>query len=1358
MRRVLLILSLVALGLLGCHRSSAPRGGSSVSRAGRNANLANQGPVRAVAGINGRPGMSMSVSLPSGRGTAASVEGADQTTRDQYEAAMSQAMMLFADRQYAEARKYLKLATLCVDSEAVRTALFTTSDRLNEEAIAERVAADIQVVIDEGQAAVAVRLANSAWLLFANTTAAEQIANLARQAHALQAVAIDDREARFHHFATQYREALGDKSPNLRAAALALEFALQNGDDAELKQQRDDLQKRLIRYDELRADADRLRRQTSRLEEALAKLEAAAKIWLPAALQQEIDDCRQNLSRRRDRLAVATFEVRGDVGLADAGAVVADELMPAFKGRFELVARSQIAKVVDTLKTDNLIDDDLARQKVGQAVQARFLIVGSIAPVAGLSICACLVDVQTGLIVQTGRIGVARIDELGKRLPQLAEQLLMTDSEKRKCELNAEKDATGIAPLKPDASVDLPPPPAPTEAPPPLIPIRPRSPAQPANILPQQFMQLPLVPATGAQFVLTPLNADHEREIRRRCAVLALELGDNLFQRGQFRDAFRNFEFCMTLCPENRHVRWRCEHCRGRLPPSTAARPRLAILDFLTFGEDRLLPPILGAVIAENIAPHLGRDFELVDRAELFWWMGRLGLTCGDLISDPVARVYLARALNTRFFQFGTLEWTGSFDVSTFMIDAQLGFLISTARIHVENTLEMNLRLSELVWLTRLAPDERARVERDSAAWNLLIADLQLRRQRFLEERSERPDTECQAVIDMGAKALKQRPNNVQVLDLVRDAKARLQQLATEEAGRKEQERRDALLTLWWQQKSALDHDAAEARQKAQQHQSADQQRLHDQRQAAATALEALAQQSARRQEPAVACQFLAAAAALRPDDAAFHALAQARINLEASAAARAKETVAAAARCAQEAATARGQLEEECRQRAAAVHARGNAAEERDRLEAGRLLKLARQSAAQGQLEQAVGVAWNAKQLRASVEAERELSQLLIALARANAEKRGAAAKAELENELAVERDAQANADIETKNSRQRYDDLLAQGDAALEKGQFAAAIERFRAARQIFQTDAATTRLQNALAALAHADAKVSEQQQLNERQRTDETELKRQLAEARAAYAAGQFDKAVQCYRMAQALASAEAKVKVLAGLARAEQARDREQITADRKRWDDEHKASIQRMLVGAAANMDDQRFDAAVMSLRHALKLEPENAEARAALAKALSRISDRDKADADKNQEIYDRLMADGRRALSSKRFEQAIQSFRSADQLSPGDKLALSLVEESSRAKSAEDDDLRQEAQQRANWAKKAADLAVALSSVRFALAAGQLHAAAASAKAAAQLDPNNSQVIRAQADVRGAQAADAAAKQKLQSIKSGK
>ena len=49
----------------------------------------------------------------------------------------------------------------------------------------------------------------------------------------------------------------------------------------------------------------------------------------------------------------------------------------------------------------------------------------------------------------------------------------------------------------------------------------------------------------------------------------------------------------------------------------------------------------------------------------------RAGITMRDLLNDPGARVCLAQALNVRYFVYGAIVQTGSFNVETHLIDAQ---------------------------------------------------------------------------------------------------------------------------------------------------------------------------------------------------------------------------------------------------------------------------------------------------------------------------------------------------------------------------------------------------------------------------------------------------------------------------------------------------------------------------------------------------------------------------------------------------------------------------------------------------------------------------------------------------------------
>src|SRR5262249_9331042 len=155
----------------------------------------------------------------------------------------------------------------------------------------------------------------------------------------LAAAPVRDAGERRDRLAREARAALQDG--NLRAAGLAFEQALQDGDDPDLRRQYDHVRTRLSRYDDSRRKAADLRHQPATLEEAVAALRDAAAAWDTPQVRQEIDEYNLALARRRDRLAVAEFEVRGEVGLASVGKVLADELLPALKGRYDVVERGQ---------------------------------------------------------------------------------------------------------------------------------------------------------------------------------------------------------------------------------------------------------------------------------------------------------------------------------------------------------------------------------------------------------------------------------------------------------------------------------------------------------------------------------------------------------------------------------------------------------------------------------------------------------------------------------------------------------------------------------------------------------------------------------------------------------------------------------------------------------------------------------------------------------------------------------------------------------------------------------------------------------------------------------------------------------
>src|SRR5262249_18755022 len=158
-----------------------------------------------------------------------------------------------------------------------------------------------------------------------------------------------------------------------------------------------------------------------------------------------------------------------------------------------------------------------------------------------------------------------------------------------------------------------------------------------------------------------------------------------------------------------------------------------------------VVPPGLGPWTADQIAPYFFPTYEIVDRAEVFYFMGRLGLTLRDVVTDPVARLLLARALGVRYFLFGTLRETASFDVTTHLVDAEVGYQVGGARLHVFNPFELKCRLGELArWtmdvrsyevyqtalreqerIARLNEAERLTALRASNDYNVLVIEAQ---------------------------------------------------------------------------------------------------------------------------------------------------------------------------------------------------------------------------------------------------------------------------------------------------------------------------------------------------------------------------------------------------------------------------------------------------------------------------------------------------------------------------------------------------------------------------------------------------------------------------------------------------------
>ncbi|MFH1419300.1 MAG: SUMF1/EgtB/PvdO family nonheme iron enzyme [Planctomycetota bacterium] len=139
-------------------------------------------------------------------------------------------------------------------------------------------------------------------------------------------------------------------------------------------------------------------------------------------------------SSGRPTLAVVPFDVLGEVKAKDAGAILAERLLPHFADRYRLIDQTQLRHFLnqDDLTAAGLADaaprtNTKSLSKAVKLRAVRYLVVGTVSglPDGSLSVTARLCDWQTGG-VEDGRIaqiGATDWSELVRRLPLLAARL-----------------------------------------------------------------------------------------------------------------------------------------------------------------------------------------------------------------------------------------------------------------------------------------------------------------------------------------------------------------------------------------------------------------------------------------------------------------------------------------------------------------------------------------------------------------------------------------------------------------------------------------------------------------------------------------------------------------------------------------------------------------------------------------------------------------------------------------------------------------------------------------------------------------------------------------------------------------------
>ncbi|MBV9122926.1 MAG: hypothetical protein JO112_06200, partial [Planctomycetes bacterium] len=1218
---------LTGLVIIGCSRQEPASGGAPPQPVAE--------PARPVAAV------SASVAVaPGGDGIIRNADflearAPELSAEEKYNAALLEALNLTADRKYDQALTVLQGAQNLKDTEQIRAEISRLQGLIDQQTAAGHTVQDIQTVLNDGQAPEASRLAAAALQQYGGTDLAGPLADLKRQADALTATQIPDAGARRTRFRQDGEAALRDG--NLRAAALAFEQALQEEDDPDLRRQLDDLHATLSRYDDNRRRAADLRRDPGNLEDAVAALQDADKAWDTAEVRQEIDECNLALQKRRDRIAVADFEVRADVGIPQAGRTIAEELLPAFRPRFDLVERGQLGKVIEELKLDagDLADNDAGRSEVGRLAKVRYLVLGSVSSLGGITVNARLIEVRTGLVVQTAKIVAASPEELLPRLPTLANLLMMTDAERMAYEQQLAAQAAP-PPVVQAVNAPLPPPPdlppAAQPLPPPVVVYCPRPPDV-GTITVQDFVALP--PPSQPPSLAVVVAQDEP--IRQRMMQVAVQLGDNFFLRGNFQEAHHQFELALNLSPDREELRVRVERCKPHLPPPPSlpvaappvvavgvappapavvmvpvARPRVAVLNFVVNADASVAPPGFGDWAADQMASYFAPSYEVIDRGQLFWYMGRLGLSVRDVLTNAYARRCLGQALQARFFVFGVIQQTGSFTVTTHMVDSETGARQAGGNIHVQDHQELKLRMGELAKQTRQTqadPNETARLQQDARE-----SEQQVNTARKLVQQGNYAQA-----IDVCSTGLKAHPDNVALRTLLEQAQQKQRDSEAAAARKRELEQRQAEIVAAQKRQQELARQAEAARQKAAQEAAARgeaaRQAQEAQRRHAHDELLARAQQASQQGNYQQSIQLLQSAAALEPNDqAGKQALLAARAKAEEQAKAKkAQEEQArrAAEQRRQEAELARSrqQVAQERLRHEAELQAQRQAQEERDTAAYNKLLGDGRRLLSQGKYADALASLQGAQGIRRTPEVAQLVQQARDQEAQTLAQQKSAGERAEMERRQAAEKAAaQAEADKRKKAEEQakaaNLRRLLNDARTALNAGQFDRAAQAYAEADQLApgnaEVQAGLARIQSArahVAAEAHPHPEAVKTSpapmppMVTEAQRKAEA-FQKLLNEGRAALAGKQYDAAIKDFQEAQSLSPTDPSVAAL--IQQTQKARSADQAAMEaqfQKKREEKQLQDYNRYMAQGRAALAGRRWDEAVHAFQQALQIQ-----------------------------------------------------------------------------------------------------------------------------------------------------------------------
>jgi tetratricopeptide (TPR) repeat protein len=1209
---------------------------------------------------------------------------ADKEKDEKYQAALDMAFDAMAKGNSSEALKAFETARSVDDNEFVKGEIARLKLKVEQQGTTKTTVQNIQTVLDEGKAAEAIKLVQVALKDLGDGDDAATLIKLRLQAEALQGVQKpEDKDARYTRFKKEGETA--EEENNLRAAALAHEQALEalkGRDDAALQAKYDRIRENLDKYDALRKKAAELRRDAGSLEDALAALKDAADTWDTLQIRSDIDETKLAMQKRRGSVTVANFDLRNDVGMPGAGVALADKLLPQLQPKFDLVEREQLNRVIGELKIEDGANDELKlQQQLGKLAKVRYLVVGSVSRLVGVTVRARLIDVRSGLIVQTAKISAKDMADAIDQVPELAKQLMMTDEEKLAAEAQPVAEAPKAAPD--DGKLPEAPKPLPVNVPPPQF----------NNIKANAFQVLAPPPAG----FVAPDPVPPEVRFRNRLLFATVEAGDYFFQAGRFGDARRQYEFALTLDPNNLDLQVRLERVLPLAPPPFFyVRPRIVVLPFLTQGNPLVVPQSLAYWTPSNLAPYFSSRYEVVDPGIVYWYMARAGITMRDVMENPNARRWLGRAVGVRYFVLGSCVETASFDVNTYLIDTEFGYLQGQATINVRDPYELKLRLPELAQLTMMTFAERDAYLRAGPYLRFvgLVAD---GRRHMWEGRYREAAAEFTQALDI-------YPYNVQVQFWLAECQDRIRFLDFTLARGKLYVQWQPGLIAYRDRQIRLREDAERARlvavAEAGRRSDADNQTLLRFRIQARDSMIVQAQFALRTNRFGISVTLFQSAMDITPRPSAtvvvtpvaaivFQDFAQARLGAE-----RAEQLRVAQITAAREAALRRVREQQlaDAQKQLARERVANQAA-----LESGRSAQAARDEAAfnagikqgiklmsEGKHADALAAYQAAQRVATSPKQNESVNNYIqvIVTRQAEAAAKTPQEKAAVEQRLKTERERRVNVEALAKQNEETYKTKLKAAQTALAAKNLELAQAQFEAAKALYKTDAVEAGLQQIKS--ARAAALLAKQQADADAKKADT--VKQLIADGNAAFDAKKYADAVQIFQQAKKLAPTN--IDVMTGLTKAEQARDR---LTTVKTPDDTQKqtlAQFQTLLATGKEALNGKRYPDALKALASATALMPDNKEAqdlyKRAQAESAQTAGDKQRL-AD-----YQAAVNAGQKAYLAKNFDDAIKSYQQALKVMPNDASAAKGLQQAQDAKTASADFTRaMDAGQKAMTAK---------------------------------------------------------------------